>query len=48
VKPGKLRDATVAQGGAVQDVAAIVGGLALYALLLFWGHQKLTGVSLIS
>jgi hypothetical protein len=48
VKPGKLRDATVAQGGAVQDVAAIVGGLALYALLLFWGHQKLTGVPLIS
>jgi uncharacterized membrane protein len=36
-----------AQGGAVQDVAAIVGGLALYALLLFWGHQKLTGVPLL-
>jgi len=37
-----------AQGGAVQDVAAIAGGLALYALLLFWGHQKLTGVPLLS
>ena len=36
-----------AQGGAVQDLAAIAGGLALYALLLFWGHQKLTGVPLL-
>jgi uncharacterized membrane protein len=36
-----------AQGGAVQDAAAIAGGLALYALLLFWGHQKLTGVPLL-
>ena len=36
-----------AQGGAVQDVTAIAGGLALYALLLFWGHQKLTGVPLL-
>lgn len=30
------------------DVAAIAAGLALYALLLFWGHQKLTGVPLLS
>jgi hypothetical protein len=29
------------------DVAAIAGGLVLYALLLFWGHQKLTGVPLL-
>jgi uncharacterized membrane protein len=36
-----------ARGGAVQEVAAIAGGLALYALLLFWGHQKLTGVPLL-
>jgi uncharacterized membrane protein len=37
-----------ARGGGVQDVAAIAGGLVLYALLLFWGHQKLTGVPLLS
>lgn len=36
-----------AQGGAVQSAAAVAGGLALYALLLFWGHEKLTGVPLI-
>jgi uncharacterized membrane protein len=30
------------------DVAAIAAGLALYALLLFWGHQMLTGVPLLS
>jgi len=35
-----------AQGGPVGDVAALAGGLALYALMLFWGHQKLTGVPL--
>src|SRR5262249_16411362 len=35
-----------AKGGAVADVAAIAGGLALYALLLLWGHQQLTGIAL--
>ena len=37
-----------AQGGLVGDLTALVGGLALYALLLFWGHQKLTGIPLWS
>jgi uncharacterized membrane protein len=36
-----------AKGGLPGDVAAIAGGLVLYALLLFWGHQKLTGVPLL-
>ena len=36
-----------ARGSAVGDAAAIAGGVALYALLLFWGHQKLTGVPLL-
>jgi uncharacterized membrane protein len=36
-----------ASGGAVQDAIAIVGGLALYAVLLFWGHRWITGVPLI-
>jgi uncharacterized membrane protein len=35
-----------AQGSTAGDVAAIAAGLALYALLLFWGHQLLTGVPL--
>ena len=34
-------------GSVVGDVVAVAGGLALYALLLFWGHQKLTGVPLL-
>ncbi len=29
------------------DVIALAGGLALYLLLLFWGHAKLTGVALV-
>jgi uncharacterized membrane protein len=36
-----------AKGSLPGDVAAIAGGLVLYALLLFWGHQKLTGVPLL-
>jgi uncharacterized membrane protein len=36
-----------AKGGLPGDVTAIAGGLVLYALLLFWGHQKLTGVPLL-
>lgn len=36
-----------APGRAAGDVAAIVAGLVLYALLLFWGHQLLTGIPLL-
>lgn len=42
--PGPLGDA---KGGAVQDVVVVVVGLGLYALILFWGHAKLTGVALL-
>jgi uncharacterized membrane protein len=37
-----------AQGSAAGDGAAIAGGLALFALLLFWGHRLLTGVPLVT
>jgi uncharacterized membrane protein len=37
-----------AQGGLVQDIVAIALGLALYAILLFWGHRILTGISLLA
>ena len=37
-----------ARGGLAQDVAAIAIGLALYALLLFWGHRILTGIPLLA
>jgi uncharacterized membrane protein len=37
-----------AQGGPAHDAIVVVGGLALYALLLVWGHGKLTGVPLLS
>lgn len=36
-----------APGSTAGDAAAIVAGLALYALLLVWGHQMLTGVPLL-
>jgi uncharacterized membrane protein len=36
-----------AQGGLVQDIVAIAVGVALYALLLFWGHRILTGIQLV-
>lgn len=36
-----------ARGGLVQDVVAITVGLALYALLLVWGHRVLTGIPLL-
>jgi uncharacterized membrane protein len=36
-----------AKGGALQDIPVIAAGLALYALMLFWGHAKLTGVALM-
>jgi uncharacterized membrane protein len=35
------------EGGARQDILAIAVGLAVYALLLFWAHAKLTGVPLL-
>src|SRR5262245_4135169 len=35
------------QGGLVQDIVAIAVGVALYALLLFWGHKILTGIPLV-
>jgi uncharacterized membrane protein len=37
-----------ARGSGAGDAAAIAGGVALYALLMFWGHQKLTGVPLLA
>jgi uncharacterized membrane protein len=42
--PGPLG---TAEGGAIHDVLVIAGGLAVYALILFWGHAKLTGVALL-
>src|SRR5262249_55655523 len=36
-----------ARGSAIGDVAAIAAGLALYALLVVWGHRMLTGVPLL-
>jgi uncharacterized membrane protein len=36
-----------APGGTAGDVAAVAVGLALYALLLVWGHRMLTGVPLL-
>ena len=42
--PGPLGNA---KGGALHDILVIAVGLALYALLLFWGHAKLTGVALL-
>ena len=41
--PGPMGEA---KGGLPGDVAALAGGLGLYALLLFWGHEKLTGIPL--
>jgi uncharacterized membrane protein len=42
--PGPLG---AAKGGALHDMAVITAGLALYLLILFWGHAKLTGVPLL-
>ena len=36
-----------AQGGALNDILVIAAGIALYTLILFWGHAKLTGVALL-
>ena len=42
--PGPLG---AAKGGALHDMVVIALGLALYLLILFWGHAKLTGVPLL-
>ena len=42
--PGPLG---AAKGGVLHDMAVIALGLALYLLILFWGHAKLTGVPLL-
>ena len=42
--PGPLG---TAEGGAIHDILVIAGGLAVYSLMLFWGHAKLTGVALL-
>ena len=42
--PGPLGDA---RGGELHDMAVIAAGLALYLLILFWGHARLTGVPLL-
>jgi uncharacterized membrane protein len=34
-------------GGIRQDAIAVIAGLGLYAFMLFWGHAKLIGVSLL-
>jgi uncharacterized membrane protein len=44
---GALGPLGKAQGGLVHDFVAIVVGVALYALLLFWGHRILTGIPLV-
>ena len=41
--PGPLGNA---MGGAMHDMV-VIAGLALYLLILFWGHAKLTGVPLL-
>src|SRR5262245_51488688 len=42
--PGPLGNA---KGSALHDLAVIALGLALYLLIVFWGHAKLTGVPLL-
>jgi uncharacterized membrane protein len=42
--PGPLGSA---KGDALHDILVMSGGLALYTLMLFWGHAKLTGVPLL-
>ena len=37
----------VKSGGVVNDVIAVVGGLALYGFMLKWGHEALIGVRLL-
>ncbi|HEX2841439.1 NnrU family protein [Hyphomicrobium sp.] len=34
--------------GALNDILVVVGGLALYAFMMFWGHGALIGVPIVS
>jgi len=43
--PGPLGSAT---GGPLNDVIVVVAGLALYAVVMFWGHGALIGVPIVS
>jgi uncharacterized membrane protein len=40
--------AVAAQGSLVNDGIALFGGLALYALFVFWAHGKLIGIPLVA
>ena len=41
----EAHDAAAAVGRPLNDIIAAVGGLAVYAFFLFWGHRWLIGVS---
>jgi uncharacterized membrane protein len=45
-RPEKLPSAPPA--GALNDILVVAGGLALYALMMFWGHGALIGVPIVS
>lgn len=45
-RPGTAPPA--APASPVNDILVIVGGLALYALIMFWGHGALIGVPIVS
>ncbi len=40
--------AVARQGGLANDATALFGGLALYALFVFWAHGKVIGVPLLT
>jgi uncharacterized membrane protein len=40
--------AVAAQGSLVNDGIALFGGLALYALFVFWAHGQLIGIPLVA
>jgi len=44
-KRAVLRATPAASPSLINDVIAVVGGLAVYALFLLWAHQRLIGVS---
>lgn len=39
---------TTAPASAINDVLVVIGGVALYALMMFWGHGALIGVPIVS
>ena len=43
----RLRSHAELHTGALNDILVIAVGIALYTLILFWGHAKLTGVALL-